>query len=127
MFDLLLRFDRFGRHVLSRQQRVTTNWFGATFALALGSGGLWLVTGGEEALLAMIVLAALSICVATTFRSPDGRPRLMLGAATAALALIAAYGGFQLWSGDEAGMNTMNGFKLGFIGFQFLANSLANR
>lgn len=127
MFDLLLRFDRFGRHVLSRQQRVTTNWFGATFALALGSGGLWLVTGGEEALFAMIVLAALSICVATTFRSPDGRPRLMLGAATAALALIAAYGGFQLWSGDEAGMSTMNGFKLGFIGFQFLANSLANR
>lgn len=127
MFDLLLRFDRFGRHVLSRQQRVTTNWFGATFALALGSGGLWLVTGGEEALFAMIVLAALSICVATTFRSPDGRPRLMLGAATAALALIAAYGGFQLWSGAEAGMSTMNGFKLGFIGFQFLANSLANR
>ncbi len=127
MFDLLLRFDRFGRHVLSRQQRVTTNWFGATFALALGSGGLWLVTGGEEALFAMIVLAALSICVATTFRSPDGRPRLMLGAATAALALIAAYGGFQLWNGAEAGMSTMNGFKLGFIGFQFLANSLANR
>jgi tetratricopeptide (TPR) repeat protein len=127
MFDLLLRFDRFGRHVLSPQQRVTTNWFGATFAFALGSGGLWLVTGRDEALFAMIVLAALSICVAATFRSPDGRPRLMLGAATVALTLIAAYGGFQLWSGNEAGMSTMNGFKLGFIGFQFLANSLSNR
>jgi len=127
MFDLLLRFDRFGRHVLSPQQRVTTNWFGGTLALVLGSGGLWFVTGSDEAFFAMIVLAALSICVAATFRSPDGRPRLLLGGATVALTLIAVYGGFQLWSGDETGLSTMNGFKLGFIGFQFLANPLSNR
>ncbi len=126
MFDLLLRFDRFGRHVLSQPQRVASNWFGASFALALASCVAWIATDRAELLFATIVLAALSICVATTFRTV-GRHRLMLGAGTVALAVAAIMGGFLLYRGDAAGEIYLNGFKFGFIGFQFLANSLANR
>jgi tetratricopeptide (TPR) repeat protein len=126
IFDLLLRFDRFGRHVLSDQQRMATNWFGATLLLALISAGVWVITGSGAALFAMIVLAAVSICVAATFRT-RGRNRLMLGAGTATLAAVALCGGLLLSRGNDDGANYMNFFKFGFIGFQFLANSLASR
>lgn len=126
MFDLLLRFDRFGRHVLSDQQRVASNWFGGTFLLALGCFVAWMASDRSEALFATIVLAAISICVAATFRTV-GRQRLMLGTATAALAGVAVMGGVLLYRGEPGGENYLNVFKFGFIGFQFFANSLTNR
>lgn len=126
MFDLLLRFDRFGRHVLSAPQRLASNWFGASFILALASCVAWIATDRTEALFATLVLAAISICVAATFRTV-GRQRWMLGAGTAALAALALISGLLLARGEPAGENYLNVFKFGFIGFQFLANSLANR
>ncbi len=126
MFDLLLRFDRFGRHVLSDQQRLASNWFGASFMLAVSCCMGWIATDRDEALFATIVLAAISICVAATFRTV-GRKRLLLGAATTALAAAGLMSGLLLARGEPEGEIYLNGFKFGFIGFQFLANSVTNR
>jgi hypothetical protein len=63
----MLRFVRFGRHVLTPDQRTGANWFGAAFALALGSLVWWLATDNQAGLFSAIAFAILSICVAATF------------------------------------------------------------
>jgi tetratricopeptide (TPR) repeat protein len=126
MFNLLLRFDRFGWHVLSDDQRTGANWFGAVFALMLVCFAWWLGAGSAVGFFAAIVLAALSICIAATF-GRTGRNRLILGACTGALALIAVSAGLMLLNGNTAGLGATNAFVFGFIGFQVLANVLAAR
>jgi tetratricopeptide (TPR) repeat protein len=121
MFNLLLYFDRFGRHVLSRDERHATAWFGATLAAALGCLIWWPLGGGAIAIIAAIVFAALSICLAATFHR-TGRARLILAAAAGVLALL---GGASIHGlateGAHAG-GALNAFFLGFLGFQVLAN-----
>ena len=124
MFNLLLRFDRFGRHVLSRDQRIASNWFGLALAGALGSAGWWLTGGGDPAFLATIFLAVLSICVAATF-GRTGRSRTILASVTAVLAVFAG-GTMALLAlqQTDAGLNLSTLFVLGFVAFQLLANTL---
>jgi hypothetical protein len=81
MFNLMLRFNRFGRHVLSADQRTGANWFGVTFGLALAAIVWWLATGHEIGMFSAVALAVLSICVAATFNRA-GRDRTILGTCT---------------------------------------------
>ncbi|MGH7946087.1 MAG: tetratricopeptide repeat protein [Opitutaceae bacterium] len=126
MFNLLLRFDRFGRHVLSPDQRTGANWFGATFAVAIGSLVWWMATDSKVGLFSAVVFAILSICVAATFNR-TGRDRRILGGCTAVLAVVAVGAGFLTLSNHAAGHVFTFSFALGFIGFQFVANALATR
>lgn len=119
MFNLLLRFNRFGRHVLSRDQRMATNWFGAAFFAALGCLVWWLTTKSGLGLFGLLVLAPLSICLAATFLH-TGRNRMILAWCTAALAIAALASPFMPTEGPLLSI-----FFYGFIGFQFLANSLS--
>lgn len=126
MFNLMLRFDRFGRHVLSPDQRKGAAWFGATFALALGALVGWLATDNQVLLFSAIVCAILSICIAATFNR-TGRDRTILGSCTAALAVVAIGAAFFTLSNNAAGNIFMASFVIGFIGFQLVANALATR
>src|SRR5688572_10135694 len=126
MFNLLLRFDRFGRHVLSADQRTAANWFGATFLVALGSLAYWLATDSPAALFGTVVFAILSVCLAATFNR-TGRDRKILGSCTAALAVVATGAAFFTLSNNAAGHVFTFSFALGFIGFQLVANALATR
>ncbi len=123
MFTLLLRFDRFGRHVLTDDQRLGAACFGTAFALALASAVWWLGFGRPAGLFATFVCAALSICLAATF-ARLGRNRTILAAATAVLALVAIAGGLLVVNGHPAGYSLVTGFSIGFLGFQILANTL---
>jgi tetratricopeptide (TPR) repeat protein len=126
MFNLLLCFDRFGRHVLSPDQRRGARWFGGTFVLALGALAWWLGRDSETAFFATVVLAVLSICIAATF-ARTGRTRRILAACTAGLAFVAITASLLLQREQSAGMTLMTVFTVGFIGFQILANVLATR
>jgi hypothetical protein len=126
MFNLLLRFDRFGRHVLSDDQRKGANWFGATFALAVGSLIWWFVADSEVALIGAIVSAILSMCVAATF-GRTGRDRRILASCTAALAVVAIGAMFLTVSNNTTGHLFTTSFALGFVGFQLVANTLATK
>jgi hypothetical protein len=112
--------------VLSADQRTGANWFGGVFALALGSVAWWLVADNDVGFFCAIVLAILSICVAATFNR-TGRPRMILGSSTAALAVLAAGAGWLILADNSAGLMLVNAFTIGFIGFQLLANSLSTR
>ncbi len=123
MFNLLLRFDRFGRHVLSRDQRLASTWFGSFFFAALGSLTWWLARGSDAGLLATFFFAVLSICIAATFLR-TGRNRLILGGATGAMTLLAATAMGLLTLGLPLGAQLVTGFSFAFIGFQIAANLL---
>jgi tetratricopeptide (TPR) repeat protein len=120
MFNLLLHFDRFGRHVLSRDERQATWWFGGAFAAALACLIWWPLGGGAVGMLGTIFFATISICLAATFNR-TGRARLILGSATAALALIAATGVHGLFTQAAHG-SALGLYFFGFLGFQVLAN-----
>jgi tetratricopeptide (TPR) repeat protein len=126
MFNLLLFFDRFGRHVLTPDQRTGAVWFGGSFLLALGSLVWWLTRDSETGYFCTVVLAVLSICIAATF-ARTGRIRRILGGCTAALAAIALTAGLLLQNENVAGLTLISVFTFGFIGFQILANVLSTR
>ena len=126
MFNLMLRFDRFGRHVLSPDQATGANWFGATFAMALASVAWWLANDSAVGLFSAVVFAILSICVAATF-GRTGKDRTILGSCTAALALVAVGAGFLTVSNNAAGHTFTASFVIGFVAFQLVANALATR
>jgi tetratricopeptide (TPR) repeat protein len=126
MFNLLLRFDRFGRFVLSRDERHATWWFGASLAPALGCLIWWPLGGGIVAVLAAAIFAILSVCASATFIRTK-QARKILAAYSGALAVVGLAG---LWAiltkrEDDGGMLALFGW--GFLGFQLLANFLPNR
>lgn len=125
MFNFLLRFNRFGRHVLSRDQRVATNWFGPFFIAALAAVAWFVATDSLVALCTAYFLAILSIGVAATFMR-RGRSRTILASATGLLALVAIAAMIPGANGEVPNAFASL-FVYGFIGFQLLANGLATR
>ena len=123
LFNLLLRLDRYGRHVLSRKERRDTNWFGASVLLVVAAGAWWASGKGEGSFFGVIVAAMLSVCVAATVVREKPLNRLILGGATAALALCAA-GGLFLIQSTEGGFALLMLFFLGFFVFQITANTI---
>jgi Flp pilus assembly protein TadD len=121
LFNLLLYFDRFGRYVLSRDEKVGAWWFGGAFVLALGCLAWWPLGGGSFALLGAIIAAACSICVAATFTRKE-RARLVFGGVTALLALVGAGSLYLVWQDSKNAEQFLTLFFYGFLGFQLLAN-----
>lgn len=126
MFNLLLRLDRFGRHALSAEKRVASNWFGPFFFAALVALGWFLVTDATPAFFAMFFLAVLSICVAATF-SRRGRSRLILGLSTAGLALLAGLSWIPLPPEHQVPNGFTTIFVYGFLAFQLVTNFVATK
>jgi Tfp pilus assembly protein PilF len=121
MFNLLLRLDKFGRYVLSADERRASNWFGPAFLLALVSVIAW-AAGYKDAMLGTIVGAGLSICVAVTF-SRTGRARVGFAIATAVLAVLGLGGlGLLLTIDHPLGLQMFTAFCIGFFVLQLVAN-----
>lgn len=118
MFNLLLRLDRFGRLVLSRDERVATNWFGGSLVVITAAAAWWITTPSNHSLLGLIASAMLSVCVAATATRENPRSKLILGLATAALATLALLGLFSPYS------IFILIFMFGFLAFQFGASAL---
>lgn len=122
MFNLLLRFHPLGRYVLSADERKGSYWFGGFLLAALAMLAAY-VAVHEVFLVPFIVLAILSVCVAATFQR-TGRSRLILALAMSGLGATALGGMVLLLRNDEQGFVLFKVFSYGFLGFQFLANSL---
>ncbi len=90
LFNLTLRFNRFGRLALSSEQKIQSNWIGACFFVAVALFAINLVTGNSLAFLGMMYFGFLLFPLAVTFRLPAGRSRMIGMAYTAAVALAGA-------------------------------------
>ena len=92
LFNLTLRFNRFGRLALSNEQRVESNWIGASFFLAVGLFLMSIVRNSQGAFLAMMYFGFLLFPLAVTFRQVAGRPRWIAATYTGGLALVGGIG-----------------------------------
>jgi tetratricopeptide (TPR) repeat protein len=88
LFNLVLRLHPDGRHALSREQRVASNWVGAAALLALLSFVGLLIFRQAWLGDALIIFGALIIPIAGTFQCAVGWPRRVMAAYT--LVLFAA-------------------------------------
>jgi tetratricopeptide (TPR) repeat protein len=124
LFNLLLRLNRFGRHALSRDQRMGANWFGVCL-LGGVAGGIWyLATGAEAAAASTLVPLGLAMPISIAFQCDKGWPRkAMLGIA----AVMAALGATAITGavlGAEWGFNVYLVFLVGVLLSPWAANAL---
>jgi tetratricopeptide (TPR) repeat protein len=124
LFNLLLRLDRFGRHALSRDQVVASNWIGCFLAGALVSAVLWLWTDTDFAFLGMFLFGFLLLPLSATFACSPGWPRRMMALYTLALA-GAGIGWLPIGLFNrDAGMLLLQVFLWGSVLSGFVANVL---
>lgn len=88
LFNLALRFNRYGRWALRRDQIRASNWIAGCIALGVVSAIAGLATNLVGLLLAGVACALLLIPIAATFQQQRGWPRWVMGGATALLAAI---------------------------------------
>ena len=132
LFNLLLRFNRFGRHALSDEQVVAANWVGGALAVACLAVAAAVLTRQPAALMAALVAGGLVLPLAGTFRCQTGWPRRAMAGITVALGLVglAAVGVSvgQLWRvvpGRDAEVGLLGLFLLGVFASAWVANGLA--
>lgn len=109
LFNLLLRLDRFGRHALSREQIVASNWLGAALALGLAALAAGLATRSQTAFLIAVAAAGLALPLVATFRRDPGWPRRILGGYTLLLGLVLAVLIFSFWRTDSEQASSLAG------------------
>ena len=133
LFNLLLRFNRFGRLALSEEQVVASNWLGGCLVAALLSGLWWLGTSYPLAGAAAIVSGFLALPLSATFRCHKGWPRNVMVVYTAALGLLGVGSlAMQFWQdqqGEVGGLgNVLGGIFLLGSGLSLLvANVLIHK
>jgi Flp pilus assembly protein TadD len=129
LFNLLLRLNRFGRLVLSREQTVASNWFGLCLLLALiGLTGA-LVQGLESIwTLVALVFGLLLLPVSSVFRCNSGWPRntmagVTIGVAVLGMSVLAQY---KFANGlVDSSESLIALFAICAVGSTWLANFLA--
>lgn len=122
LFNLLLRFNKFGWYALNRDQRAASNWFGICLGLFVVGlvaefGFAWplgLLTAGFA--------VGMALPLVTIYSCDAGWPRQMMMLFAGAMALV----GVAAIGGTAVGMPTANTlvsvFLLGFIATPWVAN-----
>lgn len=132
LFNLLLRFDKFGRYALSREQIASTNWLGTTLGLTL----IGLIAGAFTGfpmfwITWSVVFGLLSLPLSSVFNASAGWPRVVMIVITSGLFFIGmiALAGWALALGDGefgAGKKIGGGFLTLFLIGIFVATILTN-
>lgn len=131
VFNLMLFLHPYGRHALDREQRVQASWVGLLLGMALGSLGLWFVSGRDDAyLVPAIVFGLLAIPVSAVYSCALGWPRKVMAYAASVLALLgltSVYFEVFARASSDIGGASFNMFLLGSLLSQFLANFLGGK
>lgn len=90
LFNLILRLDRFGRHALTREQTLTSNWMLGLLLAAAGAGAAALVWGTSWLPILALCALLLALPVSTIWQCDEGWPRWTNIGVVAALGLLAA-------------------------------------
>jgi len=105
LFNLVLRFDKFGRHALSEPEKRTSNFVAGCLGLGLLCLATWPIGGPVPALAGAIMFAVLVIPVAGAARCPEGWPRQVMETYAIGLALLAVgCVGMLFAAGDEVNL-----------------------
>jgi len=127
VFNLLLRFNRFGRHALSDDQRRASTWVGLMLVPALGSLVTWLITGNDFAFIGMLYFGLLLLPVAGVFACEPGWPRKWMIVYTLALAILPVLYYVLFSVNHDLAMLCLQGFALGSFLSTWVANILMSQ
>ena len=127
-FNLLLRLNKFGRLVLSREQTVATNWFGLCLLLALVGLAMCAFKGFVAPwILIALVFGLLLLPVSAIFKCHTGSPRYIMAALTVLLALFGVGGIIARFANEgpsDAATTLLGLFILGTVASTWVANIL---
>jgi tetratricopeptide (TPR) repeat protein len=104
IFNLLLRFDRVGRHALTRKDIRQTNFLIGNLVVVAFFVFLWLY-GVPGMVVAVLFSAMMIIPVMTTVKRSSLKPLLILGCYTLALAVVGAYNVYLIHEHDSIAMS----------------------
>lgn len=87
LFNLMLFLHPVGKHALDSDQRSQATWVGLCLALALGSLGIWFVSGrNADYIVPALVFGLLALPTAAIHSCSEGWPRKTMAAVTLGLA-----------------------------------------
>ena len=125
LFNLLLRFNKFGRYALSRDQRLASNWFAVCLALFAASLVIAIGWDLEFAYLGAALAVGMALPLVTIYQCDVGWPRQAMTAFASAMALIGVGAIITLAVGHEAYFTLASLFLFAFIATPWVANYLA--
>ncbi len=134
-FNLMLRLNRYGKHILTRDQRHGANAVGICLLLALSALIYGLAVDDPFALLMALALGVYLLVLAALFQVPSGGPRYVMTAAALGLAGVAVYAFCELYGALDqpraiaenmfkAGQNAMSIYFPGILVFTMVCNVL---
>ncbi|MEX0712224.1 MAG: tetratricopeptide repeat protein [Pirellulales bacterium] len=131
LFDLLLLFNRFGRHALSPERFTASIWLAGCLLCTLAGAALAWITLNPGGLVAALVCAMLAIPLSAVWRCEPGWCRNSMAVYTAALAGVGLFAALPFFLSDEladlvieASMYALVAFLLGAIAAPWVANLL---
>ncbi len=122
LFDLLLRFNRFGRLALSDDQINTTNWIAGCAGLSVLFVVMALTTGNGVFWAGALGSFALILPVSNAFSRDAGRKRNILIGYAGVLSVIGGLGLIMALQGAPAAATLGGIFTLGIVAYTWIAN-----
>jgi hypothetical protein len=124
LFNLLLRFNKFGWYALSRDQRLASNWFGACLAVFGGALVAAIAWGSSLAFIVGGFAVGMALPLVTIYQCDVGWPRQAMTVFAIAMALVGIGAISCMALENEAGFMFLTIFLLGFVATPWLANYL---
>ncbi len=118
--NLFLRFNVYGRHLLKKEEKMSSNFVAICLAIFLAGIVSYFVQGQDRWIALAIFGFTMMVPCSVMFR--NSKPKKILLLATVALALIGAYTLFLLFTNDPGASFLVSVYLFGFIGFQWGAN-----
>jgi tetratricopeptide (TPR) repeat protein len=123
LFNLLLRFNKYGKHALSRDQRMATNWFAACMALVAGGFGYAAWSGTDLAFLLGGFGLTMALPLVTIFSCDVGWPRNAMKLYAGGMAVFGLYIISACLTNDPRGENLIGPYVLvSFLATPLVAN-----
>ena len=125
-FNLLLRLNKFGRHALSRDDRISSNWFGLCVLVGITSIAIAIFTPFTSALMFALFAAGMALPLVTIYSCDVGWPRRMMTFFTAGMACLGLTAIATRSAGLELGNTLALVFLLGVFFTPWVANYLVS-
>jgi len=131
LFNLMLLLNRYGRHILTSDQKYGARSVGFVLAAALALLAYGLIEDDSLATLFSVICALYTLVLAGLFVVPRGQRRYAMAAAAITIAGIAVYAFTQIYSAvderqAEGGLNALRVYFAGILIFNIGANILAS-
>ncbi len=124
LFNLLLRFNKYGWYALSPDQRTASNWFGACLAIFVTAIAAAIAWDASPAFLVAGFAVGMALPMVTIYQCDVGWPRQAMMTFASAMAGVGLAAIAFTSLGNDAGFMFVTIFVLGFIATPWLANYL---